>query len=445
PDSDDLLSGVVLSASPTEVKVARSSTETITINDKKALSVIARALSSKAKSEVRITRGSVVYVHKNGGTWEIINMPTLQAAMVSLAPQDGSIRAMIGGFDFQRGSFNRAVQAWRQPGSNIKPFIYASALERGLSTTTEISDQPFFMSAAQTGSKDWAPRNDGDEYEPELTLRQGLYKSKNMVSIRILQAITPQYAQNYLTRFGFEADRWAPVLPMALGTGSATPLQVAGAYTVFANGGYRVPPFLIDHVTDRTGKVLMQAQPIRAGDETARVIDARTAWLMDDVLRGVATYGTGARAHAVLKRNDVAGKTGTTNGAADIWFSGFTPSLLTTVWMGFDQPRPLGTHEFGSGVALSTWLGYMQPMLANVPQTPPPPMPQGLIQANGDYYFSEFPPGQAVASLGLSGSDGNGVPVTNDSDVLGGLLDKVWSSLKEGPAGNRIETQKATP
>jgi penicillin-binding protein 1A len=434
PDNDDLLSGVVLSASPSEIKVARSSKEIITINDKKALAVVARALNPKAAPEARIRRGSVVYLHKNGNAWEIINMPALQAALVSLSPQNGAIQAMIGGFDFQRGSFNRAVQAWRQPGSNIKPFIYAAALERGLSTTTEISDQPFFLSAAQTGSKDWAPKNDGDQYEPMLTLREGLYKSKNMVSIRILQAITPQYAQNYLTHFGFEADRWTPVLPMALGTGSATPLQVAGAYSVFANGGYRVPPFLIDHVTDRTGKVLMQAQPTLAGDETARAIDGRTAWLMSDILRGVATYGTGARAHAVLKRNDVAGKTGTTNGAADVWFSGFTPKLLTTVWLGFDQPRPLGTHEFGSGVALSTWLSYMQPMLAGVPQTPPAPMPQGLLQANGDYFLSEYPPGRAMASLGLgSGYAANGV--TDDRDVLSSFLNRVWSGISQGARG----------
>jgi penicillin-binding protein 1A len=405
PDNDDLLSGVVLSAGPAEIKVARSSKEIVTINDKRALAAVARALSDKAAPETRIKRGSVVYLHKNGNAWEIVSMPVLQAALVSLAPQDGAIRALIGGFDFQRGSFDRAVQAWRQPGSNIKPFIYAAALERGLAPSTEISDQPFYMSAAQTGSKDWAPHNDGDKYEPMQTLREGLYHSKNMVSIRILQAIGPQYAQDYLTRFGFEAPRWPAVLPMALGAGSATPLQVASAYSIFANGGYRVAPYLIDRVTDRSGKVLMQAQPVQAGDESIRAIDPRTAWVMDDILRGVATYGTGARAHAVLKRSDVGGKTGTTNGAADVWFSGYTPKLATTVWLGFDQPRPLGSHEFGSGVALSTWLDYMQPVLANVPQAPRAPMPQGLLAVNGDYYFSEYPPGQSVAALDLTSGD----------------------------------------
>jgi penicillin-binding protein 1A len=409
PDSEDLLAAVVLSASPTEVKVARSARDIITISDKKALAVVARALNPKASDSQRIRRGSVVYIHKTGGKdgdgWEIINMPALQAALVSMAPQDGAIRAMIGGFDYNRGGFNRVTQAWRQPGSNIKPFVYAAALERGFTPATQISDQPFMLTAAQTGSKDWQPKNDGNKYEPMLTLRQGLYRSKNMVSIRILQAISPQYAQDYLTRFGFDKSRWPAVLPLALGAGGATPLQVVNGYGMFANGGYRVTPYLVDHVTDRSGKVLMQAQPVKAGDEAARAIDPRTAWVMDDILRGVTTNGTAARAHQVLKRNDVGGKTGTTNDAVDVWFSGFTPDLATTVWMGFDQPKSLGTNEFGSGLALSTWLDYMQPVLKGVPEVKQAPRPDGLLVDNGEYYFSEFPPGQAVASLDLSSGD----------------------------------------
>ncbi|OZI47929.1 penicillin-binding protein 1A [Bordetella genomosp. 5] len=405
PDSGELYSGVVLSASPTEIKVARSAREILTIDDKKALAVVARALAPNAKDDLRIRRGSVVYVHKTGDTWEVINMPALQAALITLDPQDGGIRAMIGGFDFYRGSFNRVTQAWRQPGSNIKPFIYAAALERGLTPGTQISDQPFMLTAAQTGSRDWTPKNDGNQYEPMLTLREGLYRSKNMVSIRILQAITPQYGQDYLTRFGFEKERWPAVLPMALGAGAATPLQVANAYGVFANGGFRVTPYLINTVTDSAGKVLMQAEPVKAGDETHRAIDPRTAWLMNDILRDATTKGTGARASRTLKRTDIGGKTGTTNDAVDVWFSGFNQHMVTTVWMGFDRPRPLGSNEFGSGLALSAWLDFAQPYLKDKPQTPPPPRPQGLIAANGDLYFSEFPPGQAVAALDLSSGD----------------------------------------
>ncbi|OZI48442.1 penicillin-binding protein 1A [Bordetella genomosp. 4] len=405
PDSSDLLTAVVLSASPTEIKVARSAKEVITISDKKALAVVARALNPQASETQRIKRGSVVRLHKNGDQWEILNMPTLQAALVSLAPKDGAIRALIGGFDFYSGTFNRATQAWRQPGSTIKPFIYAASLERGMTPATQISDQPFTLSVEQTGSRPWTPKNDGNDYQPMQTMRQGLYRSKNMVSIRILQAITPQYAQEYLTRFGFQKDRWPAVLPMALGAGGATPLQVADAYAVFANGGYHVPPYLIDKVTDRSGNVLMQAQPVVAGDEAARTIDPRTAWVMDDMLRGVAASGTAARAKRTLKRSDVAGKTGTTNDAVDVWFAGYTPALATAVWMGFDQPQSLGSNAFGSGLALSTWLDYMQPVLKDVPEQPQRPRPDGLLVDNGEYYYSEFPPGQAIASLDLPTGD----------------------------------------
>ncbi|HTJ98425.1 MAG TPA: PBP1A family penicillin-binding protein [Bordetella sp.] len=404
-DSGDLYLGVVLAASPTSITVARGSHDIITIDDKKALSVVARALNPKAKDDERLRRGSVVYVHKNGDTWEVLNMPTLQGALVSMVPDEGDIRAMIGGFDFYHGNFNRAVQAWRQPGSNIKPFIYSAALERGLTPATLISDQPFSLTAEQTGSKAWNPKNDGNAYEPMLTLRQALYKSKNMVSIRILQAITPAYGQDFLTRFGFEKNRWPAVLPIALGAGSATPLQVVNAYSVWANGGYRLTPFLISKVTDSSGKVLMQAQPQKAGDEADRVIDPRVAWIMDDMLRGVATYGTAARAHQVLKRDDVAGKTGTTNDSVDVWFSGYTPALATTVWMGFDQPKSLGSTEFGAGLTLSAWLQYMQTALKGIPVAPKRPMPADILTANGEYYLSEFPPGQSVASLDLPTED----------------------------------------
>ena len=402
PNSDDLIAGVVLAASPTEVTVALRADNIINITDKKVLAVVARALAPKASDDLRISRGAVVYVRNTGeNNWEILNMPALQAALISMAPENGAIKAMVGGFDFSRGKFNRVTQAWRQPGSNIKPFLYAAGLERGLTPSTEISDQPFTMTAAQTGSRAWAPKNDNNRYEPYLTLRQALYRSKNMVSIRIMQAITPEYGREYFSRFGFDKNRWPAVLPIALGAGSATPLQVVNAYSVFANGGYRVAPFLIDRVTDRSGKVLMTAQPEVAGDNAVRAIDPRTAWLMNDILRGVARYGTGARSYRTLKRDDVGGKTGTTNDSVDVWFSGYTPKLATTVWMGFDQPRSLGSTEFGSGLALSAWLDYMQPALKGVPVTPPPTRPEGLLVENGEYYYAEFPPGQSVASLDL--------------------------------------------
>ncbi len=435
-DSDDLLVGLVLSASPDKVVVARSSQEIIDITNKNALKVIARGLVKNAKEDVKIQRGSVVYVHKNGDYWEIINKPTVQAAFVSIRPEDGAIQSMVGGFSYGDDQFNRVTAAWRQPGSSFKPFIYASTLERGMTPATQVSDEPFTLTAEQTGSKPWAPKNYGNSYEPMLTMRQGLYKSKNMVSIRLMQAVGPKYVQDYITRFGFDRARNPAVLPLALGAGAVTPLQLAGGYSVFANGGYRVLPYLIDHITDSSGKVIMQAKPIVAGDAAARVVDPRTVYVMDDMLRGVATFGTGARVHRELKRDDIGGKTGTTNDSHDAWFAGFTPKLVGVAWMGYDQPRSLGVRETGGGAALPIWLDYMRYALKGQPQIPPGPMPDGLEKINGDYYFSEFPPGQAVARVGLpTPDDANAAP---PADAINNLVNQLSSNSSNTGAGDNF-------
>lgn len=439
PDNDNLLTAVVLSAAPDKIVVARTAQQVIEITDKRALKIVARGLAKNAKDDVRIRRGSVVYIYEHDDYWGVINKPTVQAAMVSLRPQDGAIEAMVGGFHFQDGNFNRVTQAWRQPGSAFKPFIYAASLEKGLTPATQISDEPFVLTAAQTGSKPWTPKNYGNTYEPMLTMRQGLYKSRNMVSIRIMQAVGPKYVQDYLTRFGFDRERQPAVLPLALGAGSVTPLQLAGAYAVLANGGYRVPPYIIDRVTDSTGKVIMQAKPVVAGDAAARVIDARTAYVMTDMLRGVATSGTGARAGRELKRSDIGGKTGTTNESHDAWFGGYTPSKVAVVWMGFDQPRSLGSGETGGGLALPIWIDYMRFALKDVPVAPPPPPPPGLNMVNGDYYFAEYPPGQAVARVGLpSPTDallgpGGNIQIDNVADHLADGIGDLLNQL----GGNR--------
>lgn len=399
-DSDDLLMGLVLSASPEKVVVARSSGQIVEITNPAALRVVARGLGPNAQPDKKIQRGSVVFIRNTGEYWELINKPSVQAALISLRSQDGAIKALVGGFDFEE-QFNRATQAWRQPGSAFKPFIYAAALERGLTPATQISDEPFVLTAKQTGSKAWHPKNYGNTYSPMVTFREGLYKSKNMVSIRVMQAVGPQYVQDYITRFGFDRARNPAVLPLALGAGNVTPLQLAGGFAVFANGGYRIQPYLIDRVTDADGNVIMQAKPTIAGDSTARVIDPRTAWVMNDLLGGVATYGTGARARGELKRNDIAGKTGTTNDSHDAWFAGYTPKLVTVAWMGFDRPRSLGVGETGGGAALPIWINYMRTALEDMPVEEPAAMPSGLNKTNGDYYFAEFPPGKAVARVGL--------------------------------------------
>jgi len=444
PDRGELLAGVVLSASAKQIRVARSAHEVITLTHPTALAIVARALRADAAPPARLRRGSVVYLYKNGAHWEVVNLPAVQAALVAVAPKDGAIRAMVGGFDASRDAFNRVTQAWRQPGSLLKPFIYAAALERGFTPATLISDQPFTQTAEETGSEDWAPKNYGDQYEAMLTLREGLYKSKNMVSVRILQAITPAYAQDYLTRFGLPAARHPAFLSMALGAGSATPLQMAGAYSVFANGGYRVNPYLIERVTDAAGQVLMQAQPRVAGDVNARAIDARTAFVMTDILKGATVAGTAARARA-LKRHDIAGKTGTTNHSVDAWFAGYTPSQVAVAWLGYDQPQSLGERETGGGAALPIWMGYMQHALKGVPEHRPI-QPGGLLRVDGDYYYQEFPPGQAVATLGLElepqalpmptdPATAPPPPSTNpDADPLGAFLQNLTPANTANPA-----------
>ncbi|MFW7346335.1 MAG: penicillin-binding protein 1A [Pigmentiphaga sp.] len=417
PDSDTLLSAVVLAADANKVRVARSSGEIIDITGK-GLKFVQPALSAKAQPSVRIRRGAIVRILKTGNEWEILQTPQVQAAFVSTDPQNGAIRAMVGGFDFHSGKFNRVTQAWRQPGSSFKPFIYAASLERGLTPATIISDDPFVLEASATGSQRWEPKNYDGKNEPPMTMRQGLAKSKNMVSIRVLQSIGPQYAQDYITRFGFDAARHPAYLTMALGAGSVTPLQMAGAYSVFANGGYRVTPYLIDKVTDSTGRVLMQARPTKAGDESLRAIDARTAYIADSMLRDVVRTGT-ARAALSLKRQDVAGKTGTTNNSVDAWFAGYTPGLVGVAWLGYDQPRSLGVRETGGGAAMPIWLKYMQRALKDIPQREQP-MPPGIIVQNGDYYFAEFPPGQAVATVGLPPPSTD--PMSRLIDSLGNLI-----------------------
>ena len=408
PDSADLLAAVVLSATPDKVTVARSSNNIVTIEGK-GLAFAKNGLGPKASASRRIERGAIVRVRQTNDGWELLQLPQVQAAFVSLAPDDGAIRAMVGGFDFNLGKFNRVTQAWRQPGSSFKPFIYAAALERGLTPNTRISDQPFVLEPTRPGEQRWEPKNYGNSYSDSLTMGEGLARSRNMVSIRILEAINPQYAQGFITRFGFEADRHPAYLTMALGAGTVTPLQMAGAYAVFANGGYRVPPYLITKVTNNEGQVLMEAKPALAGNESARAIDARTAFVADVMMRNNVATGTANRA-TQLKRADVAGKTGTTNDSIDAWFAGYTPGLVGVAWMGFDQPRSLGDRETGGGAALPIWIDYMAKALKKVPERKLNE-PGGLLRADGTYYFKEFPPGQAIASIGL------------DEDPLRDLLD----------------------
>lgn len=399
PDSDNLVAAVVLEASPKSVKAVLSSGEEISISGS-GLNFAAPQLSNKAAPNRRVKRGAIIRVTQEKQTWTITQMPEVESAFIAINAHDGAVRALVGGFDFSRNKFNHVTQAWRQPGSSFKPFIYSAALEKGLSPATLVNDAPLSFDSGQTGGQAWVPKNYDGKYDGPMSLRKGLSKSKNMVSIRVLDKIGAQYGQEYSMRFGFVPERNPPYLTLALGAGAATPLQMAGAYAVFANGGYKINPYLISKVTDSSGRVLSEARPIRAGDETNRVIDERNAFMMDSLLKDVVRTGTATRAQ-ILKRPDIAGKTGTTNDSFDAWFAGYQPSLVAIAWMGFDQPKNLGNRETGGGLALPIWINYMQTALKDAPVVERP-MPAGVMQIGGDYYYIETPPGVGVTSLGLA-------------------------------------------
>ncbi|MES2025394.1 MAG: penicillin-binding protein 1A [Pseudomonadota bacterium] len=396
PDSDDLVAAVVLEATPKLVRAVLVSGEEIQIEGP-GLTFAANLLSEKSPPNKRVKRGAVIRVMQEGKTWSIIQMPEVQSAFVAANTNDGAIRALVGGFDFNRNKFNHVTQAWRQPGSSFKPFIYSASLEKGLSPSTIINDAPISFDAGQTGGQPWEPKNYDGKYEGPMTMRKGLAKSKNMISIRILHKIGAKYGQEYITRFGFDADKNPPYLTLALGAGSVTPLQMAAAYSVFANGGYKVSPYLISKISDANGKLLSEVKPDKAGDEANRAIDARNAFLMDNMLKGVVTSGTAIKAMS-LKRTDLAGKTGTTNDSFDAWFAGYQPNIVGIAWIGFDQPKNLGNRETGGGLALPIWINYMQKALKDVPMVERT-VPEGIITVNGDYYYAESPPGLGVRNL----------------------------------------------
>jgi penicillin-binding protein 1A len=370
PDNDDLLAAVVLAADTRQIQAALRTGEKISIAGE-GLRFAARALDPKAPLQKRIRRGAIIRVIQDapGKPWQITQMPEVESAVIALDPQDGAVRALVGGFDFWRNKFNHVTQAWRQPGSSFKPFIYSASLEKGFTPATVVADEPVVLEAEQTGSQRWEPKNYDGKFEGPMRLRTALVKSKNMVSIRILEAINPRYAQEYITRFGFEPEKHPPYLTMALGAGSVTAWQMARAYAVFANGGYLVQPYFILKIVDDRGNPLALAKPRRAGDESLRVIDARNAFIMDNMMQDVTRFGTAARA-ARLGRADLAGKTGTTNEFVDAWFAGYQPSLVAIAWMGFDQPRTLGRNQTGGVVALPIWVGYMEKVLKEIPEMP---------------------------------------------------------------------------
>jgi penicillin-binding protein 1A len=415
PDNDDLKSAVVIAVAPKKITAIRQNAETIEIVGD-GLKAAQSAMSDKAPANIKLRRGALIRVIKTPkNTWEITQLPEVESAFVALDPRDGAIKALVGGFDFDKNKFNHATQAWRQPGSSFKPFVYSASLEKGLSPSTVINDAPLFFDASVTGGQPWEPKNFDGKFDGPMSMRTGLAKSKNMISIRILKEVGTQNTQDWITKFGFEAERHPPYLTMALGAGSTTPMQMATAYSVFANGGYRVNPYLISKITDYKGAVIVQTKP-PVLDESMRAIDARNAFVMNSLLQEVTSVGTAASAKRVLGRSDIFGKTGTTNDAIDAWFAGFHPTLTAVVWMGYDNPKPLGSSnaETGGGLSLPIWINFMQQALQGVPiATLTPPL--GLTKANGDWAYTEFA-GTGVRSLGLG--DTWGLPKKEQDELL---------------------------
>ncbi len=426
-ESDGVVPAVVLEATAAEVKAVLADGETVSVTGD-GLRFAARSLGDKAAAPTRIRRGAVIRVmREEKGHWGIVQMPQVESAFVSIRPRDGALLSLVGGFDFERNKFNHVTQAQRQPGSAFKPFIYSAALEKGFTPATVVNDAPFFVPAAQAGGEDWEPKNYDGKYDGPMRVRMALAKSKNLVTVRVLQAIGPQYAQDYIARFGFDPKLHPPYLTMGLGAGSVTPLQMVGAYAVFANGGYRVTPYLIAKIVDARGNVLSEAGPAVAGEDAERAVDPRNAWIMTSLLKDVVRVGTATRALS-LNRSDLAGKTGTTNEFVDAWFCGYNAAMVGVSWIGFDQPKTLGNGETGAQAALPIWISYMAKTLKG---TPPAElaMPDGVIavrvQADSglrddsssltEYFYSEFPPRGRDDSLSPSAS---GAPAKDIRDQI---------------------------
>ncbi|MDO5625199.1 MAG: penicillin-binding protein 1A [Pseudomonadota bacterium] len=401
PDTGDMVAAVVLEAAPRKVVAMRRGGEQITMEGNN-LRAAQSGLSARAQPAVRVRPGAVIRaVQGSKGDWAITQLPEVEGALVALDPRNGAVKALVGGFDFNKNKFNHVTQAWRQPGSSFKPFIYSAGLEKGFSTTTMINDTPMFFDSSFTGGQPWEPKNYEGGFEGPMTMKRALARSRNIVSIRILQTVTPQFGQEWVSRFGFDADKHPPYLTMALGAGSVTPMQLAAGFSVFANGGYRVNPFLITRITDHAGKVLVESQP--AGPvEANRAIDARNAFITGTMLQDVTRIGTAAKAQAALKRPDLYGKTGTTNDAFDAWFAGYQPTLVTVVWMGYDTPRNLGARETGGGLSLPIWINFMQTALKGVPVAEVR-APEGVSRVGGDWYYQEYAHGGGITNLGGAG------------------------------------------
>jgi penicillin-binding protein 1A len=411
PNNGDLIPAVVRATSAKGLNVYIKGGESVDINGE-GLRFAQQMLGNNLALSRRIRKGSLIRVEKSAnGVWMISQVPQAESAFVSANPRTGAIYALVGGFDFNHNQFNHVTQAWRQPGSSFKPFIYSAALEKGFTPASVINDAPLVVDLIDTGGEPWEPKNFDGEFEGPMRMRQGLVKSKNLVSIRILQSIGLEFTQDYVTKFGFDKEKVGPYLTMALGAVSVTPMQMLGGYSVFANGGYRVSPYLIQRIEDGQGNVISQATPVEAGTGAEQVLDVRNAFTMVNMMQDVVKHGTAIRAMS-LGRQDLAGKTGTTSDAMDAWFCGFHPELVAVTWIGYDNPRSLGEKETGGGAALPIWIDYMGAILKDIPGIEyaiPEHIVTARINENGlrdpdgsrvDYFYEEnLPPEQSSVPI----------------------------------------------
>jgi penicillin-binding protein 1A len=402
-DDDMLRLAIVLAATPKEVRVQLATGERVTLSGE-GLRWAQAGLSPKARAPLALKRGAVVRItQQQGKTWSIAQWPQAEGAFVSLDPASGQVRALVGAFDFNRQPFNHVTQAYRQPGSAIKPLLYSAALEHGVMPGSVIDDAPF------TAANGWSPANSDGVFLGPLTLREALAKSRNGVSVRVVQYTGVAASRDWLQRFGLDAARQPDNLTLALGTGSVTPMQMAQAYGVIANGGWLVSPVVILRITDAQGKVLFEAPRASALTEDTRAIPARNAYLAASLLGDVTRSGTAARAQQVLKRGDIFGKTGTTNDAVDAWFAGFQPGLVAVAWMGYSEPKSLGERETGGGLALPIWIDYMSVALKGVPVATLAP-PAGLMRNGDDWLYDEWAVQGQVQHIAADGTVQRAMP-----------------------------------
>jgi len=450
PDDDDLRVAVVTHASPKQIVAILASGETLHLTGD-ALRGVQAALRPKAPEDLAIDRGAIIRVARTNGEngykseWRVTQWPDVQGALVSLDSATGQVRALVGGFDFSHSQFNHVTSAWRQPGSSFKPLIYSAALEHGIQPATQIMDAPISIDDALTGGRHWDPKDDDEPLMGPISLREALAKSKNLVSIRVVQNLGINTVRNWASQFGLDASKQPDNLTLALGAGSVTPMQMARAYASFANGGYGVTPRFIEKITDAKGKVLYEAPKLGdAPSEDARIIPARNAFVMASLLNEVARTGTGAKAQATLKRPDIYGKTGTTNDAVDTWFAGFQPRITTVVWMGRDDNTSLGAREFGATLALPIWIDYMRQALKAEPVVSLPP-PSGVQEVQGDWLYDEFVGGGYISYLGMEPGNPPSVQVAGaPRDAAAEPVDTSTTSMT--PSGpNAILLQPVPP